>query len=294
MTLFGPLSDQKFSWNERCESGFSELCNTLSSHPVILAFPKWDQPIIVEVDASKQAIGGVLTQLDRLGVRRPLAYFSSAFNITQANYSAGELEAWAIVAAARKGRKQLQAAPKVYFWSDHNSLQWMRKQPDPRGKFSRWILELEAINYEVIFRKGSENAAADFLSRSKGDTEHAMNDEEFLERHIYIMTETESKPGMSFEWVRMTQRKDTEVADALSQLATGDEVVKGKFANVKGLHVNNGGLWKGSRLVVPKEICNDIISIVHGNTHAGIQRTYHEIRKRFWWKGMGLQAGNYL
>ena len=189
------------------------------------------------------------------------------------------------------GREEVEettsSAPKVYFWSDHNSLQWMRKQPDPRGKFSRRILELEAINYEVIFRKGSEDAAADFISRSKSDTEHAINDEEqFLERHIYTMTETEPKPGMSFEWVRMTQRKDTEVADALSQLATGDEVVKGKFANVKGLHVNNGGLWKGSRLVVPKEICNDIISIVHGNTHAGIQQTYHEIRKRCWWKGM--------
>ena len=72
----------------------------------------------------------------------------------------------------------------------------MRNHPDPLGKFSRWILELETINYEVIFRKGSENAAADFLSRSKGDTEHAINDEEeFLEREF-------------FEWVGMTQRKD--------------------------------------------------------------------------------------
>ena len=75
----------QISWNERCESGFSELCNMLSSHSVILTFPKWDQPFIFEVGASNQAIGGVLTQLDGLGVRRPLAYFS-----------------WAIVVAARK------------------------------------------------------------------------------------------------------------------------------------------------------------------------------------------------
>ena len=88
----------------------------------------------------------------------------------------------------------------------------------------------------------------------------------------------------------MTQRKDTEVADVLSQLATGDEVVMGKFENVMGLHVNNSGLWKESRLVVPKEICNDIISIVHGTTHSVIQRTYHEIRKRLWWKEMELQV----
>ena len=50
----------------------------------------------------------------------------------------------------------IQASPKVYFWSDYNSVQWMRKQPDPRGKISIWILELEAINYVVIFRKGSK------------------------------------------------------------------------------------------------------------------------------------------
>ena len=66
---------------------------------------------------------------------------SSKLSKTQRNYSVTELEAWAVVATCRKFRKYLEAADRVVVISDHNFLQWMRTQPDPRGKFSRWIME---------------------------------------------------------------------------------------------------------------------------------------------------------
>ena len=67
---------------------------------------------------------------------------------TQRNYTGTELEAWAVVATSRKFRKYLEAGVSVVVISDHNSLQWMRSQPDPRGKFARWKMELEPLRYE--------------------------------------------------------------------------------------------------------------------------------------------------
>ena len=71
--------------------------------------------------------------MEQGGKRKPIAFFSSKLSTTQRNYSACELEAWAIVAASRRLRKYLDEAEKVVFLSDHNSLQWMRRQRDGRG-----------------------------------------------------------------------------------------------------------------------------------------------------------------
>ena len=62
----------------------------------------------------------------------------------------------------------------------------MRKQKDPRSKFARWILELEPIDYIVRYRRGSDNLAADRLSRSAAEYDVLVNNEvEFFERHVY-------------------------------------------------------------------------------------------------------------
>ena len=70
-----------------------------------------------------------------------------------------------MIAASRKWKKYLQAATKVYLVTDHNPLVWLRRQADPRHKFARWIMELESLIYEVVYKRGNMNAAADCLSR---------------------------------------------------------------------------------------------------------------------------------
>ena len=46
------------------------MCQILVSNSVILAFPQWDQPMIVECDASKVGVGAILSQEDCEGLRR--------------------------------------------------------------------------------------------------------------------------------------------------------------------------------------------------------------------------------
>ena len=62
--------------------------------------------------------------------------------------------------ASRKWRKYLEAAPGITILSDHNPLVWMRHQRDPRGKFARWLIELEGLRYEIQYRKGLRKVGA--------------------------------------------------------------------------------------------------------------------------------------
>ena len=109
----------QWNWSRDCEESYLTLCRALTDNPVTLAYPDWNLPYYVEVDASGSAVGGVLAQKDGESRLRPISYFSSQLNEAQKRYSAGEREAWAIIAAVRKWRKYLQAAPEVIILSDH-------------------------------------------------------------------------------------------------------------------------------------------------------------------------------
>ena len=118
-------------WSEAAENAFTILKNRLTTTPLILAFPDWTSEFSLQVDASSVAVGGVLSQRDDKGGLRPIAFFSSGLTAAQRNYFAGELECWALIAASRKFRKYLQAAPSIRFLSDHYPLIWLRRQKDP-------------------------------------------------------------------------------------------------------------------------------------------------------------------
>ena len=64
---------------------------------------------------------------------------------------------------------------------------WLRQQRDPRNKYARWILEFEPINYEIRYRRGHDNGAADYLSRIPGNMDEAVSDEGSFERCVYVL-----------------------------------------------------------------------------------------------------------
>ena len=71
--------------------------------PPVLAYPDWEKPFYIETDSSDYAVGGTLTQIDvSTGKLQPLGYFSNVLQPAERNYSAGEKECWAIIAASRK------------------------------------------------------------------------------------------------------------------------------------------------------------------------------------------------
>ena len=103
-----------------------------------MAYPDWGKEFCVEADGSAQGVAAVLSQMDEHTRNlRPIAYFSSSLNPTQRNYSATQLEAWALVSAARKWSVYLKAASRVIFITDHHPLQWLRSQKDPRYTYAR-------------------------------------------------------------------------------------------------------------------------------------------------------------
>src|SRR5258705_9025700 len=110
-----------------------------------MAFPRFDLPFKVVSDASATGMGNILCQTEN-GVERTICYHSKLFSPTEQNYSTTERECLAIH-AVRVFRPYLYGQ-SCAIYTDHNPLTWLRSMKDPKGKFARWILQLEDLDRE--------------------------------------------------------------------------------------------------------------------------------------------------
>lgn len=228
----------------------------------MLAFPDWQREFVLQTEASTTAVGGILSQRNDEGEEHPIAYFSSGLTEAQKKYSSGELECWAVIATTRKFSKYLRAATHVKIQTDHNPLVWLRKQRDPRGKFTRWILELESINYSIEYIKGTENASAGYLSREKSETDSEVNDEhQCFERHIYV------ESSSLHEELAKAQRDDFAISSAKSQLEMMQKIDQGPFRSHSGMKILGALLYRGRKVIVPKSMREKIMHLVHSEGH---------------------------
>ena len=73
----------------------------ITSAPVLI-LPDLDKPFRIEVDASKRAIGSVLTQQDKEERWHPTAYRSRTLSLAERNYDTHNRELLSIVDALKE------------------------------------------------------------------------------------------------------------------------------------------------------------------------------------------------
>ena len=130
-----------------------------------------------------------------------------------------------------------------------------------------------------------------------------MNDEtDNLERHVYSVKEgSDNNNGDSeneccalialesasfLDELRRTQSSDPEIWNAISQVQERGNVLNGRFKKFRGIRLNNRILFRSRRIVTPASMVDQVIRIVHNDSHWGIQRTFEEVRRRFYWAGL--------
>lgn len=132
--------------------------------PPISGFQK---PFIHTTDASNFAIGAVLSQ-GTLNQDKPVSFASRTLSDTETNYSTVEKEMLAIIWATKHFRPYLYGQ-KFTIVTDHRPLTWLMNFKEPNSKLVRWKLQLLEYDYDVVYKKGSQNVVADALSRIAGE-----------------------------------------------------------------------------------------------------------------------------
>ena len=152
------LRKKQFQWNAQAQQAFEQLKQAMASTPV-LALPDFNEPFIVETDASDVGISAVLMQKGQ-----PIAYLSKALAQQHKHLSIYEKEFLALIMAVEKWRQYLQHHEFI-IRTDHKSLTYLTEQNLHSDMQRKAMNRLMGLQFKVVYRKGKENAAADALSR---------------------------------------------------------------------------------------------------------------------------------
>lgn len=143
-------------WTDACEQSFRELKRTLTCAP-ILAFADFTKPFVVEVDASHQGLGAILSQ-ENQGRLKPVAYASRSLRRSERNmenYSSMKLELLALKWAISEKFREYLLGSKCTVYTDNNPLSHFQSIKLGATE-QRWVAQLAAFDCTVQNRMWEE------------------------------------------------------------------------------------------------------------------------------------------
>ncbi|GJU86903.1 reverse transcriptase domain-containing protein, partial [Tanacetum coccineum] len=152
-----------FVFSKDCIDAFETLKKKLTKAS-ILVVPDWNLPFELMCDASDFAIGAVLGQR-KMKHFQPIHYASKTMTEAQIHYTTMEKEMLVVVYAFEKFRPYLVLSKSIVY-TDNSALKYLMNKHDVKSRLLRWVLLLQEFDITIRDKKkGSENLAADHLSR---------------------------------------------------------------------------------------------------------------------------------
>nr|GEX61445.1 reverse transcriptase domain-containing protein [Tanacetum cinerariifolium] len=145
-----------------CIDAFETLKKKLTEASILVVLD-WNLPFKLMCDASDFTIGAVLGQ-HKTKYFQPIHYSSKTMTEAQIHYTTTEKEMLAVVYAFEKFRPYLVLSKSIVY-TDHSALKYLLSKQDAKLRLIRWVLLLQEFDIIIRYKKGTENLAADHLSR---------------------------------------------------------------------------------------------------------------------------------
>lgn len=254
-----------FVWNPKAEEAFEELKVRFTTAP-ILTVPDPSRQFVVEVDASNDGVGAILSQRAvKDNKMHPCAFLSRRLSPAERNYDVGNRELLAVKVALEEWRHWLEGAqPPFLVWTEHKNLEYIRKAKRLNSRQARWALFFNRFNFTLSFRPGSKNGKPDVLSRLHDPEPMAKDPEPILPLNRVVGAVT---------WPIEAQVKRA----------------SGESPKPSGC--------PSDRLFVPISMRSQVIHWAHTSLltcHPGVKRTVFTVRQRFWWPSLVKYITEYV
>ena len=159
-------SNKKLELADEINDTFEGLKKYLTTSP-ILCFPDINKEFILDTDASFDKIGSVLSQRDKEGRERVVAYGSHSMTSHEKGYCITRKELLAVYYFCMHFKPYLYGR-RFTLRTDHKALTFMMTtKKQITSQFQTWINYLSSLDMVLEFRKGIQHSNADMLSRPK-------------------------------------------------------------------------------------------------------------------------------
>ncbi|KAD7116687.1 hypothetical protein E3N88_03955 [Mikania micrantha] len=262
-----PLTDltkkNAFLWSDQAQVSFDQVKQPLITAPV-LTLPDFTQPFVIECDASDRGIGAVLMQQ-----HKPIAFFSKGLSDRNLAKSAYDREMMALVLAVQHWRQYLLGTQFVVY-IDQKSIKFLLQQRVTTPDQQNWVAKLLGYDFEILYKPGRSNRAADALSRqAEGGQCATLESGPVWIQGAKLVAEAQADPGIQ----QLMQKYSTDPS------------------KYRGYSLKQGVLFFKNRLVIANNskyiptLLHEFHTIAIGG-HSGYYRTYHRIAANLFWPGM--------
>ena len=279
----------RFVWTPECQKSFDKLKSLLCSAP-ILAFPDFNKPFELHVDASGRALGMVLEQKQE-GVNRVIAYAGRALRPAELNYSTTEQECLAVIEGLKYFHHYLYEQKSEIF-TDHSALTWLLKLKEPKGRLMRWALALQGYDYSITHKPGRLHSNADAISRIPQATVNVATVAETSQRQTIINLQGEDSNLKPLVHYLRNKKVSSEDPDPNYT----KKVASDYFLDAEGMlcHVyvpsRKGRPRVIEQIVIPFCLRAEILQWVHDSGvcggHLGVEKTFLKAQQRYFWDTM--------
>nr|GEW81506.1 reverse transcriptase domain-containing protein [Tanacetum cinerariifolium] len=150
-----------FVFSKDCIDAFETLKKKLTKVSILVVLD-WNLPFELMCGASDFAIGAVMGQR-KMKHFQPIHYASKIMTEAQIHYTTTE-KMLAVVYAFEKFRPYLVLSKSIVY-TDHSALKYLLSKQDSKPRLIWWVLLLQEFDIIIRDKKGTENIAADHLSR---------------------------------------------------------------------------------------------------------------------------------
>src|SRR5277367_5168266 len=291
--------DKRFKWNTNQQQAFDILKQRFTEEPVLM-MPDHTRPFQIEVDASKYATGGILTQTDSNGARHPCAFISKSMNDAQRNYDTGDRELLAIIRALQEWRHYIQGSPHTTtLFSDHENLTYFRMPQTLSHRQARWALYVSEFDLKFVHIAGSKNILADALSRRPDlcPDEPDNKDIVMLPEHLFV-----NLIDMDLQRrIASSGDMDFDAAEAIKGLLEqGPTTLRHDLGDweIEDFEGRNILFFKGKNYVPQDaDLRRHVVKSYHDHLtagHPGELQTLNAVQEHYWWPGMQTFIKNYV
>ena len=147
------------------QEAFDALKEALSTAPV-LGYPDFSREFILEIDASLNGLGTILSQQGKDGQIHVIAYASHSLHPSERsmhNYSSAKLELLVLKWAVTEKFRDYLLGLQFQVYTDNNPLTYVMESKLGASQIW-WLSELALFNFVIKYQTGQSNRAADALS----------------------------------------------------------------------------------------------------------------------------------
>jgi hypothetical protein len=151
-------------WNVAEQGAFTRLKEALCTIPILI-YPRFELSFLIQTDASRDAVGAILSQRIE-GQERVVAYASRTMSKSEKNYAITDKEGLALIFAIKHFRPYLHGS-HFTIETDHAPLKVLQTSRELTGRLARWALILQSYDCTILYKPGHLHGNTDALTRSK-------------------------------------------------------------------------------------------------------------------------------